>query len=72
MTIDKETFLWSQDCCLRTSIDLVSRVWKSPGADARVFGYGHRLFGRLSSYQEIAREASEITPWTVKTVDCRG
>jgi hypothetical protein len=35
-TIDMETFLFSRDCCLWTSIDLVSRVWKSPSVDVRV------------------------------------
>jgi hypothetical protein len=35
-TIDTETFLWSRDCCLRTSIDLVSRVRKLPSADVHV------------------------------------
>jgi hypothetical protein len=30
-----EAFLWSRDC-VQTSIDLVSRVWKSPSADLRV------------------------------------
>jgi hypothetical protein len=41
-------------------------------ADACVFGYGLVLVGRLSSYQEIAREAREFVPWTVKTFDHRG
>jgi hypothetical protein len=39
---------------------------------ACVFGYRLRLVGRLSSYREIAREAREFIPWTVKTVDRRG
>jgi hypothetical protein len=39
---------------------------------ACVFGYGLLLVGRLSSYREIAREAREFIPWTVKTVDRRG
>jgi hypothetical protein len=42
------TGLLSSDCCLQTSIDRVSRVWKSPTADVRVFGYGLLLVGRLS------------------------
>jgi hypothetical protein len=37
-----------------------------------VFGYGLLLDGRLSSYREIAREAREFIPWTVKTVDRQG
>jgi hypothetical protein len=28
--------------------------------------------GRLSSYREIAREARELIPWTVKIFDYRG
>jgi hypothetical protein len=36
MTIDTEMFLWSWHCCLRTSIDLVNRVWKSLSADVLV------------------------------------
>jgi hypothetical protein len=42
----------------------------SPGV--HVFGYGLLLVGRLSSYREIAREAREFIPWTVKTVDHQG
>jgi hypothetical protein len=37
-----------------------------------VFGYGLLLVGRLSLYREIAREARELIPWTVNTVDRRG
>jgi hypothetical protein len=59
-------------CCLRTSTDIVSRVWKSPSADVRVFGYGLLLVGRPSLYREIAREACEFIPWTEKTFYRRG
>jgi hypothetical protein len=37
-----------------------------------VFGYGLLLVGRLSSYREIAREARQFIPYTVKTFDRRG
>jgi hypothetical protein len=41
-------------------------------ADVCVFGYGLLLVGRLSSYQEIVREARDFIPWAVETVDHRG
>jgi hypothetical protein len=67
------TGLLSSGCCLLTSIDLVSRVWKSRECRrACVFGYGLLLLGRLSSYREIVREAREFIPWTVNTVVRRG
>jgi hypothetical protein len=54
---------------------MTSRVLKSRESKRRptcVFGYGVLLVGRLSSYREKAREASEFIPWTVKTFDRRG
>jgi hypothetical protein len=41
-------------------------------ADVCVFGYRLLLVGRLSSYREKEREASDFIPWMMKTVDRRG
>jgi hypothetical protein len=47
--------------------------WRSlESRRACVFGYELLLVGRLSSYREIVRGASEFVPWTVKSVDRRG
>jgi hypothetical protein len=55
-----------------TSTDIAVGSGDRSGADVCVFGCGLLLVGRLSSYQEIARGASEFIRWTVKTFDRRG